>query len=227
MLPKRTRAQRRLSHPHVNPRMRMYDVRLIQGGTMLDRSRGIDRSPTQLLHQAEQAVGKLFADQAMGVITTRQLVVLIAVSEDEGLSQTEVVERTGIDHSTLAEIIPRLVRKGLLQRRRSREDTRAKALRLTEEGRQLLEAAEPVARNVDGLLLAVLPKTQREPFLAALQAIVRNLEAPLISAGYPSNVHQSPVWCCRGAPMERGPGPCETGAFLLGGQRRRSPGRRV
>jgi DNA-binding MarR family transcriptional regulator len=49
--------------------------------------------------------------------------------------------------------------------------------RPTDEGRRLLDAAEPVAENVDGLLLAVLPKTQREPFLAALQAIVRNLEA--------------------------------------------------
>jgi MarR family transcriptional regulator, temperature-dependent positive regulator of motility len=134
-------------------------------------------SPVHLLHQAEQAAGKLFAKSAVGSITPRQLVVLVAVSEDEGLNQTELVERTGIDRSTVAEIIPRLLCKGLLQRRRSREDTRAKVPRPTDEGRRLLDAAEPVAENVDGLLLAVLPKTQREPFLAALQAIVRNLEA--------------------------------------------------
>jgi DNA-binding MarR family transcriptional regulator len=88
-----------------------------------------------------------------------------------------VVELTSVDRSTLGEILTRLVRKGFIQRRRSREDTRAKVLRLTDEGRRLLDAAEPVARNVDGLLLAALPKTQRESFLAALQAIVRNLEA--------------------------------------------------
>jgi MarR family transcriptional regulator, temperature-dependent positive regulator of motility len=144
---------------------------------MTDCSRRLRRSPVHLLHQAEQAAGRLFAESALGFVTLRQLVVLVAVSERDGLNQTELVERTGIDRSTLAEIIPRLVRKGLVQRRRSREDTRAKVLRLTDEGRRLLDAAEPVAKNVDGLLLAVLPKTQREPFLAALQAIVRNLEA--------------------------------------------------
>jgi DNA-binding MarR family transcriptional regulator len=130
-----------------------------------------------LLHQAEQAAEKLFAASALGFITPRQLAILIAVSENEGLNQTNVVERTGIDRSTLAEIVSRLVRKGLLQRRRSREDTRAKMLRLTDEGRRLLNAADPVARNVDALLLAVLPTAQRKPFLAALQAIVRSLEA--------------------------------------------------
>jgi DNA-binding MarR family transcriptional regulator len=66
---------------------------------MIDRSRGVSRSPTHLLHQAEQAARKLFAENALGFITLRQLVVLIAVSEDEGLNQTELVERTGIDAS--------------------------------------------------------------------------------------------------------------------------------
>jgi DNA-binding MarR family transcriptional regulator len=144
---------------------------------MTDRSRRIHRSPTHLLHQAEQAAGRLFATNAMGSTTPRQLAILIAVSEDEGLNQTELIERTGIDRSTVAVIIPRLVRKGLLQRRRSREDARSKLLRLTDEGRRLLETAEPMARSVDGLLLAVLPAPQRKSFLAALQAIVRNLEA--------------------------------------------------
>jgi DNA-binding MarR family transcriptional regulator len=36
--------------------------------------------------------------------------------------------RTGIDRSTLGQIAGRLVRKGLLQRRRSRKDARAKVL---------------------------------------------------------------------------------------------------
>lgn len=103
---------------------------------MTDRSRGASRSPTHLLHQAEQAAGKLFAAHAIGFITLRQLVVLVAVSENEGMNQTELMERTGVDRSTLAEIISRLLRKGLLQPRRSRTDTRAKVLRLTDEGRR-------------------------------------------------------------------------------------------
>jgi DNA-binding MarR family transcriptional regulator len=56
-------------------------------------------------------------------------------------------------------------------------DTRAKSLRLTDEGRRLLKAAKPVVKNVDGLLLAVLPTAGHKSFLAALRAIFRNLEA--------------------------------------------------
>jgi hypothetical protein len=68
-----------------------------RGRTMTGSSRGVSRSPTHLLHQAEQAAGKLFAATAMGTTTPRQLAVLIAVSENEGLNQTAVVKRTGID----------------------------------------------------------------------------------------------------------------------------------
>jgi hypothetical protein len=48
--------------------MQMYGVRLIQGGTMTDRRQGASPSPTHLLHQAEQAAGRLFAAHALGFI---------------------------------------------------------------------------------------------------------------------------------------------------------------
>ena len=44
------------------------------------------------------------------------------MADDEGASQTKLVEHTRVDRSTLADIVRRLVRKGLPQRRRTRED---------------------------------------------------------------------------------------------------------
>jgi hypothetical protein len=78
----------------------------------------VNRSPTHLLHLAGLAAERLFAGNAMGFATPRQLAVLIAVSKNEGLNQTDVVLRTGIDRATLSEIISRLLREGLLRRRR-------------------------------------------------------------------------------------------------------------
>jgi hypothetical protein len=49
-------------------------------------------------------------------------------------------------------------------------------LRPTAEGRQLLNDAEPVARNIDDALLRALPPARREPFLEALRAITSRLE---------------------------------------------------
>jgi DNA-binding MarR family transcriptional regulator len=87
-----------------------------------------------------------------------------------------VVERTGIDRSTLADVVRRLAKRGLVQRRRSRADARAYVLKLTGEGERVLRRAEPLAKRVDARVLNALPGGQREEFMASLQAIVRTLE---------------------------------------------------
>jgi DNA-binding MarR family transcriptional regulator len=101
-------------------------------------------------------------------LTARQLVVLAAVAENEGLSQTDLVERTGIDRSTLADVVKRLKGKGLLQRRRTKEDARTYAVKLTEDGQRMLRAAEPLAKRVDDRILDALPARQRDQFMGAL-----------------------------------------------------------
>jgi DNA-binding MarR family transcriptional regulator len=109
-------------------------------------------------------------------LTPRQLAVLVTVSNNEGLSQTGLVDRTGIDRSTLADIVRRMQRKGLLQRRRTKEDARAYAVKLTEEGRRILRTAEPLAKRVDDRILDALPGKQRDQFIDGLQAIVDTLQ---------------------------------------------------
>jgi DNA-binding MarR family transcriptional regulator len=111
-----------------------------------------------------------------GDLTPRQLAVLVTVAHNEGLSQTGLVDRTGIDRSTLADIVRRMQRKGLLQRRRTKEDARAYAVKLTDEGRRLLRAAEPLAKRVDERILEALPAKQREQFIDELLAIADTLQ---------------------------------------------------
>jgi MarR family transcriptional regulator, temperature-dependent positive regulator of motility len=137
---------------------------------------GLETSAVHLLHRAGQRAGDVFSDEMSRVkLTPRQYAVLVSVAENEGLSQTGLVERTGIDRSTLADIIRRMLRKGLLQRKRTKEDARAYSVRLTEEGRQQLEAAAPGAARSEERLLAALPGDQRVAFIAALAAIVRSI----------------------------------------------------
>jgi DNA-binding MarR family transcriptional regulator len=101
--------------------------------------------------------------------------VLVAVSQNEGLSQTQLVDKTGVDRSTLADIVRRMLKKGLLQRRRTKDDARAYAVKLTEEGWRILKAADPLAKRVDDKILAALPGQQRERFLQDLALIVEAL----------------------------------------------------
>jgi MarR family transcriptional regulator, temperature-dependent positive regulator of motility len=145
---------------------------------------GLETSAVHLLHRAGQRAGDIFADEMSKVkLTPRQYAVLVSVAEHEGLSQTGLVDRTGIDRSTLADIIRRMLRKGLLQRKRTKEDARAYSVRLTEEGRQLLQAASPGASRSEERLLAALPNDQREAFLSALASIVKSIGLSEPAAG--------------------------------------------
>jgi DNA-binding MarR family transcriptional regulator len=142
-----------------------------------ENSGRLRRSPIHLLHRAGQCAGEVFhAEIPDSDLTPRQLAVLIVVAEHEGLSQTGLVDRTGIDRSTLADIVRRMQRKGLLQRRRTKEDARAYAVKLTDEGRRMLRSAEPLAKRVDQRILDALPGKERERFIDALVSIVDALQ---------------------------------------------------
>lgn len=136
----------------------------------------LDRSPLHLLHRAGQCAGDIFQSKMGGYdLTPRQFAVLVTVARYEGLSQTHLVERTGIDRSTLADIVRRMLKKGLLQRRRTREDARAYAVKLTDEGRRVMQNAAPVAADVDATMLSVLSEGDRARFLDNLGTIVAEM----------------------------------------------------
>lgn len=132
----------------------------------------LDRSPIHLLHRAGQCAAEIFQTElAPGDLTPRQFAVLHTVARHEGLSQIQLVAHTGIDRSTLAEIVRRMLRKGLLQRRRTKHDARAYSVKLTDEGMRVLKAAEPSVRRVDDKILSVLPAASRDRFVSDLNLI--------------------------------------------------------
>lgn len=144
----------------------------------------LERSPIHLLHRAGQCAGDIFQNK-LGTtdLTPRQFAVLVTVSQNEGLSQTQLVDKTGIDRSTLADIVRRMLKKNLLQRRRTREDARAYAVKLTDEGWRVLRSVEPTALEVDHTVLSALATNERERFLQNLTTIVEALTALTVEKG--------------------------------------------
>jgi DNA-binding MarR family transcriptional regulator len=133
----------------------------------------VSTSTTHLLHRAGQLAEDLFARSIGEIgITARQFVVLSVVESLEDPSQTALCEISGIDRSTLADIVRRLVSRGLLSRRRTRQDARMYAVRLTPEGKEVLDRAMPIANKVDDALVESLSAEQREQFSAFLQKVV-------------------------------------------------------
>jgi DNA-binding MarR family transcriptional regulator len=138
----------------------------------------LDASPVHLLHRAGQRAAEIF-DNAVGSkgLTPRQYAILLALSENEGVSQTDLVERTGIDRSTLADVVRRMIKKGLVLRRRTKEDQRAYAVRLSEKGRIALSDTVAAANTADQRVLGAVPAEKRKQFLENLAAVA-SADAP-------------------------------------------------
>ena len=130
-------------------------------------------STTHLLHRAGQLAEDIFSRSIGDLgITARQYVVLSVVDGLEDPSQTTLCQISGIDRSTLADVVRRLVSRGLLARRRTRDDARMYAVRITPEGKQMLEKASPIAVKVDAAVLDSLTMPEREAFNSLLQKLL-------------------------------------------------------
>jgi DNA-binding MarR family transcriptional regulator len=135
---------------------------------------GLDRSPSHLLHRALQLALDIYVEEiGPGALTQRQYAVLSAVMAKEGCTQSELVRATGIDRSTLAELVARLIGKNLLARERSTLDARANTVRLTPEGRAAVEEAAPRVALADERILALMPAARRDGFLKTLRDMAR------------------------------------------------------
>lgn len=90
------------------------------------------------LKRANLAVWKAMED-ALGQhdITAPQMMVLGAVSENDGIEHRTLAEWMGVTSPTLTSIVDGLKERGYIERRQSPEDARVKQLHLTQQGRQL------------------------------------------------------------------------------------------
>ena len=89
-------------------------------------------------------------------LTPRQADVLTAIERADAMSQIALAAAVGMDRTTLSKVCRRLVRKGLVRRRRLPDDTRALAVTLTAEGLNKLAeigaAASHARRAADDLV---------------------------------------------------------------------------
>jgi len=137
----------------------------------------LNRSPSHLLHRVLQMALDLFVEEAgPGAVTQRQFAVLAAVAADEGPTQSRLVKATGIDRSTLADMVARMIDKGLLTRERSIKDARANSVGLTDLGRHTLSDMTPKVAAADSRLLAHLSAGKRDSFIKLLREFIRSDE---------------------------------------------------
>ena len=147
----------------------------------------LSESPSHLLRRCSQFFGDLYAHEAGSQeLTKQQFTLLAALEHNDGASQTALVEITGIDRSTLAEMVRRMLEKGLLSRERTEEDQRANSVAISPQGRKALRAARTASERAEKALLESLPLGERQRLIKLLSQVAIAAEA------YAENGHPAP-----------------------------------
>jgi DNA-binding MarR family transcriptional regulator len=134
-------------------------------------------APGHLLRRNHQRSYELFTQRVGDIATRQQFAMLLALAQRPGCSQNELVAATGMDKSTLKEMLGRLVARGWVERRRDPNDSRAWAMSITAEGRALVEELVPKVAAAQADILAPLPEADRPFFLHCLRVLL-GIEGP-------------------------------------------------
>lgn len=147
-----------------------------QGDNTMSKN-GLDESPSHLLHRVLQIALDIYnAEAGEGALSQRQYAVLKALEGTEGLSQTDLVKITGIDRSTLADLVSRMLARELVIRERSATDARANLVQIAEAGRAALTDMEPRVLAADEKILSLLSPPKRESFVKLLRKLTHARE---------------------------------------------------
>ncbi len=105
-------------------------------------------------------------------ISSRQLALLVAVSERPGASQSDVAKAIGLDLNTCSDLVARTVGTGLLQRERSPIDARTYCLCLTDEGSAVLNTGLAQASEYQEQVSSRLNPGEREQLRSLLRKLL-------------------------------------------------------
>lgn len=103
-------------------------------------------------------------------------VILIRLSEKEGLTQKELAQDTYFEQSNLTLMLDKLELKGLVKRSAKENDRRAYIVTITPEGKKLRDTLVQMGEDVMDRALKGLNGEQKEALSHMLQMIYENLK---------------------------------------------------
>jgi MarR family transcriptional regulator, transcriptional regulator for hemolysin len=103
-------------------------------------------------------------------VTPRAYCVLSTALQGE-YTQTALAQAIGLDKTTMVVTIDALERAGLVERRTSSTDRRARVIAVTEAGREKVAEGEEIVERIQSDVLAALSPESREAFVEALRQL--------------------------------------------------------
>ncbi|MEU6809851.1 MarR family transcriptional regulator [Streptomyces sp. NPDC046831] len=127
--------------------------------------------PGHLARRLQQAHYLLWNTMVSEEITSPQFAVLNTLVAEPGLDQRTVGERVGLDRSTIAEVVSRLGRRGLLDKVRDPQDGRRSLLRPTEEGQRTHRRLSVRTARMNQVFLAPLDPEEQTQFFDLIRRV--------------------------------------------------------
>lgn len=138
---------------------------------LLDESLGfiINKTALAMKYEFEKKLAPLD-------ITAAQYQVLKRLSEEDGLSQKEIAQRTFKTYAETTRVLDRLEAKKFLTRNPSPNDRREFIIRLTSSGHQNVNEATKIAHSILATITKGFSKDEITAIIASLNTIYTNLE---------------------------------------------------
>jgi len=125
-----------------------------------------------LLRRAQQLHVAAWTRLVSPEISTVQYSVLAVLDRLGEASQRELCDEVDLDRSTIADLVARMERRGLIVRTRDPQDARRKTVQLTEHGRAERWRLRPLVEQVQEELVGSLPPETRAALSAALREML-------------------------------------------------------
>jgi DNA-binding MarR family transcriptional regulator len=101
---------------------------------------------------------------------------LTIIARNPGISQTELSHANGRDKSSLTPVVEDLVRRGLVERKRMRQDRRTYRLNLTPAGKKTLTNLTRCARRHERVMDGIIGQRDRKRFIQILKRLAAEME---------------------------------------------------
>jgi DNA-binding MarR family transcriptional regulator len=120
------------------------------------------RHTGHLLRRAQQLHVAVWLRDVSSETTSVQFATLTVLDQRPGASQRDLGHALDLDRSTIADLVVRMLRRGLIGRERDEDDRRRNVLQLTAAGRDELTRLRPRVEAIEPTLTAGLSPSERD-----------------------------------------------------------------
>ena len=132
--------------------------------------------PALLIAVAQRLLARIVDTRFRDIgISVSQLPVLVALKDGASLSQKELTRRAGVEQPSMAQLLARMERDGIIRRKPDPADGRSSLISLTARTMKLIEPARAIMAQANRDALAGFDDDEVRQLVALLQRVIANV----------------------------------------------------